>query len=99
MLFAKVLFWNKASSIFVPSACCHPAYIVITLLLESKVVIEIIYVLGFREGLWHILGIILCTFCISANFLGLAVLPGQVPWLLGRTEWHDTRIVLPGLYS
>eukprot|EP00434_Breviolum_minutum_P028710 symbB.v1.2.025403.t1/scaffold2455.1/size78842/2 len=47
-------------------------------LMDEHVVIEVIYVLGFREGLWHLLGLILCAFCISANFVGLALLPGQV---------------------
>jgi len=57
----------------------------------SQVVIEIIYVLGFREGLWHLLGLVLCAFCISANFVGLAVLPGQVcPELMKSPSWFKS---------
>eukprot|EP00435_Cladocopium_sp_Y103_P039828 s1648_g10.t1 len=63
-------------------------------LMDEHVVIEIIYVLGFREGLWHLLGLLLCAFCISANFVGLAVLPGQVFTTsrtldLGAAAWID----------
>ena len=57
-----------------------PSNIPLVFLPFIQVVIEVIYVLGFREGLWHLLGLILCAFCISANFVGLALLPGQAAW-------------------
>jgi len=56
------------------------------------VVIEVIYVLGFREGLWHLLGLILCAFCVSANFVGLALLPGQAAWDDGKKGRDDGRL-------
>ncbi|CAK9091170.1 Protein-S-isoprenylcysteine O-methyltransferase [Durusdinium trenchii] len=61
--------------------------------MDEHVVIEVIYVLGFREGLWHLLGLVLCALCISVNFLGLAVLPTQVCTArsldLGAAAWLD----------